>query len=310
VNAPAIIVAGAGALGSLFGGLLAEAGRPVTLLARRATHVEAIRRHGLLIVGEGGDRRVAVAATTDLAELPMPGIVLFFCKAMQTPDLAAALAPLWARAHDAVAISFQNGLGNEGAIAAALGPGAVLGGVTPMGATLEAPGVVRNYTTLPSQLGELAGGLSERAARVARVLDAPALPMAASADIMAQKWRKLLLNVALSATSAATRLPIGAVLAVPELAACARRAMDEAAVVAAATGVALPAASRAAVFDAIVHSGAARNKTSMCRDIEAGRPTEVEAIYGAVIGLGEAHGIATPTLATLAAIVRGLERAE
>ena len=59
----------------------------------------------------------------------------------------------------------------------------------------------------------------------------------------------------------------------------------------------------------IVGSGAARNKTSMRRDIEAGRPSEVEAIYGSVIERGRSKSVPTPTLEALAALMLGLERA-
>jgi 2-dehydropantoate 2-reductase len=306
-RSPHIVVAGAGAMGCLFGGLLAEGGLRVTLLARRQEQAAAIRNSGLLMLGEGGDRRIAVDATTDVAGIAAPDIVLVLCKARDTAALAAALAALWRRGREAVAISFQNGLGNEQAIAASLGDDAVLGGVTPLGATLEAPGVVRNYTALPSQIGELSGGMSPRAQQVADLFSAHGVKTQAIPDIMRQKWKKLLLNVALSATSALTRLSLGEVLAVPELAATCRRAMDEAAAVAEATGVTLPTESRYAVFDATVGSGAARNKTSMCRDVEARRPSEVGAIYGSVIRLGEQHGVPVPTLQALASVILGIE---
>ena len=69
----------------------------------------------------------------------------------------------------------------------------------------------------------------------------------------------------------------------------------------------LPEDERYTVFDGIVGSGAARNKTSMRRDIEARRPTEVAAIYGSVIALARRHDIPTPTLDALAALVEGVE---
>jgi 2-dehydropantoate 2-reductase len=307
-----VVIAGAGAMGCLFGGLLAEGRLEVTLLVRRQAHVDAIVGNGLRIVGEGGDRRVSLKATTSVAEIAPADIVLFQCKAHDTPTVAAAVAPLFIEARGAegretVAISFQNGLGNEAAIAAVLGEDVVLGGLTAQGATLEAPGIVRNYATLPSLIGERAGGLSPRAERIAALLSAHGLPVTASGDIMREKWRKLLLNVALSATSGITGLSIGEVLAIPALAATAHRAMDEAAAVAAATGVTLPENQRYGLFETIAGSGAARNKTSMRRDIEAERPSELDAIYGGVIRLAEAHGVAVPTLRTLAALIGGIE---
>jgi 2-dehydropantoate 2-reductase len=296
-------------MGCLFGGLLAEGGLSVTLLARRADHVQAIQERGLLIVGEGGDRTVKLRATTDVATVAPPDIVLFQSKANGTAALALAIRPLFAgaAAKGAVAISFQNGLGNEEAIAAALGEGTVLGGLTSQGATLEAPGVVRNYATLPSLIGEMSGGLSERTRELAGIFSSHGLPMQASGNIMSDKWRKLFLNVALSASGALTDLTIGEMMAIPEMAATARRAMDEAAAVAIASGVEIAAEGRFGVFDTIVASGAARNKMSMCRDVLARRPSEVDAIYGSVIRLGQRYNVATPTLQTLAAAIRGIE---
>ena len=307
-DTPHVVVAGAGAMGCLFGGLLAEGGLTVTLLARRADHVRAIAERGLLIVGEGGDRTVSLRATTDVASIAPPDIVLFQCKANGTAALAAAVKPLFSGLEQRpVAISFQNGLGNEEAIAAALGKDVVMGGLTSQGATLEDIGVVRNYASLPSIIGEMSGGLSKRATDLAQLFSSHGLPMQASDKIIRDKWRKLFLNVALSATSAITNLAIGEVLAIRDLAATARRAINEAAAVAIATGVDIAEEDRFAVFDAIVASGAARNKMSMCRDVLARRPSEVDAIYGHVIRAGKEHDIPTPTLDVLAAAIRGIE---
>lgn len=304
---PHLVIAGAGAMGSLFGGLLAEAGLRVTLFARNAEHVAAIRERGLRIVGEGGERLVPLGAATAIADIAPADIALVQCKASATRAVAESIAPLMARG--SIAVSFQNGLGNEEIMAEALGREAVLGGLTSLGATLEAPGVVRNYAALPTAVGELAGGLSPRASALAALMSAHGIPTTASGAILAEKWRKLMLNVAMSATSGLTGLTIGEVAGLPALSAVARRAMDEAAAVAEACGVALPPQTRYAIFDGIVGSGAARNKTSMRRDIEAGRPSEVEAIYLSVIERGQANGIATPTLEALAALVLGVEAA-
>jgi 2-dehydropantoate 2-reductase len=304
---PHIVVAGAGAMGCLFGGLLAERGLRVTLLTRREEHVAAIRERGLLMIGEGGERHIPIGAATGIAGVAPADIVFVQCKASATRAVSAGVAPLMR--DGSLAVSFQNGLGNEEIMQETLRAGAVLGGLTSLGATLEAPGVVRNYAVLPTVLGELAGGLSPRAEALAALMSDHGLPTRASAEILAEKWRKLLLNAAMSATSGLTGLTIGGVASHPALCAVARRAMDEAAAVAQACGVVLPRETRYAIFDGIVTSGAAANKTSMRRDIEAGRPSEVEAIYLSVIERGRAKGVPTPTLDALAALVLGLEAA-
>ncbi len=304
---PHIVIAGAGAMGSLFGGLLAEGGLRVTLLARREAHVASIRDHGLRIVGEGGDRHVPIGAATATDGLAPADIVFIQSKAHATQAISESVAALMAPG--AIAVSFQNGLGNEEIMAQAMGRENVLGGLTSLGATLEAPGVVRSYASLPTMIGEMDGGLSPRAEALAALMTAHGLPTAASGDILTEKWRKLMLNVAMSATSGLTGLTIGAVAGLAPLAVVARRAMDEAAAVAEACGVSLPIDTRYGVFNGIVTSGAVRNKTSMRRDIEAGRPSEVAAIYGSVIERGRAKGVPTPTLEALAALVLGLEAA-
>lgn len=302
---PHILVAGAGAMGSLFGGLLAERGLLVTLYARRPEHVSAIRRDGLLIRGEGGDRSIRVAAETEVAAIPAADVIFFHCKTSATAEVARQVKPLLNEA--GLAVSFQNGLGNEDVIASILGSEKVIGGLTALGATLEGPGIVRSYATLRTLVGELAGGVSDRSRSLATLMTTHGVPTEASPDIVGEKWRKLLLNVALSATSGLTGLTIGEIAAIPSLARLAKRAMDEAAAVAQATGVNLPLNDRYATFEAVVNSGAARNKTSMRRDVEARRPSEVDSIYASVIGLGAAHGVGTPNLETLAALIEGVE---
>jgi len=304
-SSPSILIAGAGAMGCLFGGLLAEHGLTVTLLARRVEFASTIRAHGLQLRGHGGDRTLRVAAETDIAAVAPVDIIFVQCKANATRALAEQVRSVLKP--DSLVVSFQNGLGNEELLAQVLGADHVLGGLTSMGATLEAPGIVRTYATLPTLIGEMQGGLSTRTTELATLLTRHGLPTEASQNIRSDKWRKLLLNVACSATSGLTGLTIGEIAASPSLAPIGRRAMEEAAQVAEACGVHLPEEGRYAVFDGIVGSGAARNKTSMRRDIEAGRPSEVQAIYGSVIALARQHGVPTPTLDALAALVEGVE---
>lgn len=133
-----------------------------------------------------------------------------------------------------ISISLQNGLGNEEIIAAAWPLGQTLGGLTSMGATLEAAGQVRSYGTLPTVIGELDSTISDRAASLAALLSSSGLPTRATDRFWHSKWQKLLMNVAMSGTSALTGLTIGGIAGLPALAAIASRAVDEAANVAAA----------------------------------------------------------------------------
>ena len=214
---PKVAVLGAGAMGCLFGGELAEHGLEVTLIDVWQEHVDAISRDGLRVAGHRGDRRIAVSATTDPASCGPVDVVLVHCKAASTVAAVSAARDAGLFDGDTVAISFQNGLGNEEVIAGVIGADRVLGGVTAQGASIEGPGCIRSYADLPSQLGEMGGGVSDRAAAIADAFSKHGLETVASADIRSDIWKKLMVNVSVSAMSGITNLTIGEAVAIPEL---------------------------------------------------------------------------------------------
>lgn len=306
---PKVVVIGAGAMGSLFGGILAANGLDVTLVNVRRDHVDAINKDGLRLVGYGGERTVRIKATTDTGSIPSADVVLFQCKSHATEEAARSARHLFAGGR-AVAVSFQNGLGNEEILASILGAENVLAGLTAQAAILEQPGVVLNFGDLPSFIGEPKGGLSERAVAVAAAFTRHGLKTTASQDIKRDKWKKLLGNVGLSAVSGATDLTSAEIMRVPELRTVVTRAVDEAAAVARACGVDLSADETHEVLDKIVNplaGGTGGSKSSLRADLVHRRPTEVDYIYGSVARRGREHRVATPTIDTLIGIVKGLE---
>ena len=303
---PRIAVVGVGARGCRFGGLLAEGGLEVSLIDVWQEHMDRINRDGLRMLGYGGDRWIPVRATTAPERLEAVDMLFVQCKAPYTQDAVRRALPLF---HDAtVAVSFQNGLGNEENIAEVTGADRVLGGVTAQGAAIEGPGVVRNFGNLPTFIGERAGGLSERVGRCAAALDGAGLQTSASADIRQAIWKKLLANIAISPTSAIANLTIKEVFALPELKETALEALEEAAVVGRAEGVELDLSETREVIDQIAGpEGTGDNKSSLCVDILNRRPCEVDVINGAIVRLGRKHGVPTPVNKTLVAAVKALE---
>lgn len=302
---PRVVVVGAGAMGSLFGGLLTEGGLDVTLVDIWREHVDAINANGLKIVGHGGDRTIPARATSDPSTIDGADVAFFQCKAICNADAAASVKHLFDNDRT-VAISFQNGLGNEEEIERILGEGKVLGGLTAQGANIEAPGVVRNHAELPSFIGEMNGGVSGRTRALAAAFSTHGLPTEASENIRHNIWKKLMANIGVSGTSAAPNLTLGGIVQVPELEAIAYRAIDEALAVAKAENIDLDPHAAREVFHQIT-SGTPGNKSSLCVDIVNKRPSEVDYIYGAVIELGAKHGIDTPVLQTVSAVIKGLQ---
>ena len=305
---PKTIIVGGGAMGSLFGGLLAEGGLDVTLVDIWKEHVDAINRNGLKIVGHGGDRSVRVPATTDPRSLGVADVILFQCKAFANESAARSVQHAL-KASTAV-ISFQNGLGNEETLGKIVGAEHMLGGLTAQGALVIEPGVIRNFGDLPSYIGEFEGGLSERATAIAEAFTRHRLPTFASANIKKEKWQKLLGNAALGAVSAATDMTSAEMVAIPELRAVILRALDETAAVAHACGVMLTEQEKRAIFDKLTtvgSGGTGASKSSMAADVALKRKTEIDTIHGSVSRLGREKGVPTPTIDTMIAVVKGLE---
>jgi len=303
-----VVVLGAGAMGSLFGGLVAEGGLDVTLVDPWQEHIDSIREHGLKMVGFGGDRHISVNATTDPSTIESADIVFVQCKANFNAAAAESVRHLFAAGGGTVAISFQNGLGNEEELAEYFGEDRVLGGLTAQGASIESPGVVRNHAELPSYIGEMSGGLSDRTRTIADLLSGANLPTEASENIRLDIWRKLMANIAISAVSGITGLNIGEIFNNHFGDDVSYAALDEAIAVAKAVGTDLsPDDAREILGKIAGPNGTPQNKSSLRVDIENERPSEIDYINGAVVKLAKEHSIAVPVNETLVNLVHAIQ---
>jgi len=150
--------------------------------------------------------------------------------------------------------------------------------------------------------------VSARAENIAEAFSAAGLETHASEHIIHDIWKKPICNIALSALSGATNMTSAECLAVPELKATSLRALDEALAVAKSHGIHLDRDEAVAGSKTISEpGGTGDNQSSLCVDFLNQRPSEVDFIYGSVISKGRKTGVPTPTLDTLAAIVKGLE---
>src|SRR6266542_2513775 len=173
-----VLVAGAGALGTCYAVLLAKAGAEVTVFTR-PERVEQLRQ-GLRVSGLV-DAAAAVGLVTSGREA---GSADYLILATKTADTAAALDELAGLEVDG-ALSLQNGLAKDDALAAAFGPERVIGAACSVGASLVEPGHARLTMNVATWLGEPSGGSSERVARLASVLRAAGLPSRSVTDIRA-----------------------------------------------------------------------------------------------------------------------------
>jgi 2-dehydropantoate 2-reductase len=312
-----ILVAGAGALGLVVGGLLRRAGHAVTLLGR-ATHTDAVAGGGVRIAGLWGEHvATGFELASDAAQLRgVFDAVLVTVKSYDTRTIGAGVVPFLST--DGILISLQNGLGNVEALIAAAGPRRVLAGRVIFGAEVVAPGRVQVTVyadpvligvwreQVDPQLECLARSWAERFA-------AAGIPSAYSDDIEAALWGKVLYNAALNPLGALLGVHYGALGDDANTRAVMDAVIEEAFSVAVAENVALPWASaagyRTVFYDRLLPS-TFHHRSSMLQDLERGRPTEIAAINGEVWKRGVAHGIVTPANELLTRLVHAREALE
>lgn len=304
-----VAVLGAGAVGCYFGGLLARAGTPVTLIGR-AAHVDAIRRDGLAVLRGDVETRIAVDATTDDGAVAGADLVLVCVKSTDTDAAARAIAPRLAP--DARLLAMQNGVDNADVLAAAL-PRRVYAAVVYVGTQMDGPGRVRHLGRGDLVIGTPRGARGRGDApgdldAIRALFERAGVPCPIAPDIEAALWTKLVVNCAFNAISALGRARYGRMAEAPAVRAVMEAAVREAVAVAHADGVAL---DEAALMGAVwgVAKAMSQQVSSTAQDILRGRATEIDALNGYVVRRGARHGVATPVNGTLHALVKLLEAA-
>ena len=305
-TAPRIAVLGAGAVGCYFGGMMARAGLPVTLIAR-AAHREAIERNGLRIESFrfAAPEVVRVATTADASGATGADIVLFCVKTVDTESAARELAPHLAPG--ATVVSMQNGVDNVSRIREASGIDA-LGAAVYVAAEMTAPGLVRHSGRGDLVIGRFPGS-NARTQIVEAACSSAGIPCRVVPDIRAPLWTKMFINCGYNAISALGRSRYGWLAARAEILEVMRRVVEEAAAVARAEGVPLPDEDFVDTAWKLANS-MTQAYSSTSQDIARNKKTEIDSLNGYVARRGREFAIDTPVNYTLWALVKLLEDRE
>ena len=290
-----VAVLGAGAMGCLFGGLLAEKGLKVTLIDVWKEHIDAINKNGLKMDGFGGDRFIKISATNDPKSISPVDVVIVMCKATA---LEQALTNAKSIVGDkTVLMSFQNGIGHEAIMQNIVGIDKVLGGTTTQASNILGPGHIKNHASLPSWIGEYEGGLSDRVKDIAETFTAHGLETIATDNVKKRKWMKLFALTAVGPLSAIFDMHHTELYVTNKESKLARelgkQIILETRKVAQADGVEVSEDECLEMFLKIVDSNQT-NKSSMAFDIQYKRKSEIDFINGSVSKIGKKHGVPTP----------------
>jgi len=298
-----ICVIGCGAIGSLFAAHLARLGTvEVYAYDVAGEHVEAINRTGLRISG-AADFTARLRATSDPRELPLCNYGIVATKSLHT---RAAIAQA-ARAFDetSAVCSVQNGVGNEEILAQSVKY--VIRGTTFPAGHLIGPGHVGFDIRGDTWIGpfEPTHTPMSRVEELAGLLTRAGMNTVALKDARGVQWTKLIFNASTNPVGALTRLHHGAATRFAPTGELFNALIAEGEAVAHALGITLDHDPRE-----MVQAGAnapGKHKASMLQDVEAGRPTEVDFMNGAIVQWGEKVGVPTPLNKALWALVKGLE---
>ena len=289
-----IAILGGGALGTLLSASLAPYAR-IHLLVRDARQAHAIAVRGGVAVIDEPTREIAVFVDAPQIALEEVDVLVIAVKTYATP---AALEPLRVYlASSAAIVSIQNGIDAANDIRSALGrTGRVALAPTTEAAMLVEPGLVRHAARGNTRIGWISGAArasDDTLVRLAALLTRAGLANELVAPIEPVAWQKLVASLAINPTTALAGVPNGDVLAIPALRERAASLAREAAAVARASGIELPCADPVAHAESVMRE-TAPNRSSMLRDLECGRRTEIEAIAGTIVRRGDALGLAVP----------------
>lgn len=307
---PRIGIMGGGAIGCLYGGWLARAGAPVSIVAR-PNHVEAMAASGVRVTGRDFDFSAPVAASMDLSALAQSEVILFCTKTRDTEKVASDLKNFLRK--DAVVLAFQNGVDGASRIASIL-PNPVFPAALIVSCQIEGPGHVRHNGRGDVILGEWFQDRSDAAERrailhnLARIFERASVPSSVSEDIRLTLWTKLAMNCGYNALSALGRARYQRLVATEASRVLMREIVEELVAVGQKDGVALD-------FDVVLKqvmdlaAGFPQAISSTGQDIAQGRPTEIDDLNGYVVRRGRALGVPTPLNRTLQLMIKVLEEA-
>ncbi len=318
-----VAIVGAGAIGGLLAGSLADAGHDVSLVARGA-HLAALQANGLTVRWLGADERTyRLPAVEDPRRLERQDIVFIALKTYAIVEMLPRIAPLIGG--ETAVVPAINGLpwwyfsriggaregeriaclDRDGGMARALDARHIIGCVIHAAGEVVAPGVIEHTSSRLFILGELDGRMTPRLEAIGKALAKGGLEPKLTARIRNEIWMKLIGNLSYNPLAALTLCRMGEINQDEGLLDTIRILMREAMAVAEAYGerVTLSIEGRIAIARTINNA-----KISMHQDLERGRPMEIDAITGAVVELARKAGIATPMIDAFHALITARAR--
>lgn len=318
-----ILFVGAGAIGSLVGAYMAKGGADVTL-CDIADHIHTIAKEGLRVRTIGGDSfEVKVKAVSDAKTINDIDLLILTVKTFHTESALSSLAHLKKRI--LLSLSIQNGVEKEDHLIRFFGKEKVVGAMCLEGATRLGPTEILHTMSGITYVGELDGKETDRVKKVCQLLTAGGLKAEMTSHIHAADWAKWINFAASAAVCSLARLEYYKILKNKELALLFAQIYREYAQLAKAKGIEIrdyPGFEVKTISEAdpskavevlrargegLEAKGMTKVKPSLCQDVEGGRKTEYEAIFGYAVREAEKKGIEMPLTRHVYQFLKGMD---
>ena len=285
-----IAIIGAGALGSVYGSFLSIKNNDIVLITRRQEQAETINKEGILIRYKNKNKRYHPRASMDPSSLADRDLFILLVKTYDLNNVSDLL--LKYSRNDSIILSLLNGLGNVETLSFKCGMNRILAGVSYIGAQKISDTQIEIGGVLKTVMGEPSGFISDRLSRISFLFKDAGFDTYLSNDINRLLWEKMVITTSQNALSAITGFTIGQMHSSQYCRFIILQLLDELTKVAAKEGIELP---RNLLERVLENSKALPNHHgSMWQDLQAGHRTEIDAINGAIVELGQKHGLPTP----------------
>lgn len=294
-------------MGCRFGVAFADAGAEVWLFDVWTQHVQSIVQNGLVIEdGIGGERILNINSVSDMNLMPLSDVVVIFTKSMHTKDAIKKALPIISK--HTIILTLQNGLGNIEDIKKITDNNPIIAGVTNYASDLLKPGRVELKGTGVTKIMALDDRSKSIAMQLVNMLCKVGHNAQLSNDVFVDIWEKVAFNAALNTSTALTGLTVSQIGSIEESKKLLFDISSEVVNVANAEGI---DANKKHVHEMIESvfdpKMSGDHKTSMLQDRLLKRKTEIDAVCGRAIAIGKKHGINTPRLECVYALVKAIE---
>ncbi len=303
---PSMAVLGIGATGTVLAAALLAENKDVVLVGRNSEAGERILRDGISVTGAFSGSAKVTSFYTSLLDVPepLPEVIFIATKTFSLNSVLDDVARIWRPGM--VLVSTHNGLGPEDLIADRFGPQAAFRMSLNYGTALKGPGSAEvAFFNRPNPLGCLDPSNRELGKNLAATLTRAGLDTELVDDIKLFIWKKMIMKCTMASICAVTDRTIKGALDFPPTREIADNCFREILAVAKGKGYDLGADYMKQAMGYLEKVGA--HKDSMCADVAAKRPTEIDFLGGKVVEYATQLGISAPYYRVMTNLVKSLE---